>query len=192
MIFRAQRQSTAPTIDRALAAGVSDVAYPFSISETFQRNNAGKSIADSGPVVGAIARRVGKLDVHLSMGFGNPYSEPWSVSLLQNFVKRLRDLGVKDILLADTVGRATPQQIREVFAACPGTGAHLHASPTQWRANVEAAIESGCERIDSAIGGIGGCPFAQDELVGNIPTEGLHEVDPALLAEAKRLYAEYH
>jgi hydroxymethylglutaryl-CoA lyase len=179
-------------LDRALAAGVTCVAYPLSISETFQKSNTGKTISESWSVLEAIARRAPELDVHLSMAFGNPYGEPWSVSLLKDTVARVRDLGPSEILLADTIGRATPEQIWEVFAACPGTGAHLHASPTQWRANVEAALEAGCARIDSALGGIGGCPFAQDELVGNIPTEGLRDVDPALVKEAKRLYEKYH
>jgi hydroxymethylglutaryl-CoA lyase len=179
-------------LDRALAAGVTCVAYPLSISETFQKANTGKTIAESWPILKSIACSAGELDVHLSMGFGNPYGEPWTVALVTEAVARVRDLGVKNVMLADTVGRATPAQIREVFAACPGTGAHLHASPTQWRANVEAALDAGCTRLDAALGGIGGCPFAQDELVGNVPTEGLREVDPALVAEAKRLYAEYH
>ncbi len=184
-------------LDRALAVGVKTVAYPLSLSETFQKSNTGKNIAESWAVVESLADRAGELDVHLSMGFGNPYGESWSVALVQEAVARLRDLGVNTILLADTVGCATPEQIREVFARCPGTGAHFHASPTQWRANVEAALESGCTRIDSALGGIGGCPFAQNELVGNVPTEGVLEllhrpINAAVLAEAKRLYAEYH
>jgi hydroxymethylglutaryl-CoA lyase len=184
-------------LDRALAAGVTTVAYPFSISETFQRQNTGKGIADSWPVLEAIAQRAKAFHVHLSMGFGNPYGEPWNVALVKDTVARVRSLGVADILLADTVGRANPEQIREVFEACPGTGAHFHASPAQWRANIEAALAAGCTRIDSALGGIGGCPFAQDELVGNVPTEGVREllhlpVDAGLVAEAKRLYAEYH
>lgn len=179
-------------LDRALAAGVIAVAYPFSISETFQRNNTGKSIAESWPVLEAIAHRAPELDVHLSMGFGNPYGEPWSIDVVRDFAGRVRDLGAKSVLIADTVGRANPDQIRQVFAACPGTGAHLHASPVKWRANVEAALEAGCTRIDSAMAGIGGCPFAQDELVGNVPTEGLRDVDPALVAEAKRLFENYH
>ena len=178
--------------DRALAAGVTAVAYPLSVSETFQKANTGKMIADSWPVLQSIARRAPELDVHLSMGFGNPYGEPWSLSLVKDFVARLRDFGVKDILLADTVGHATPELIREVFASCPGAGAHLHAAPAKWRANVDAALNAGCTRIDSALGGIGGCPFAQDALVGNIPTEGLRQVDPALIAQAKRLYEQYH
>jgi hydroxymethylglutaryl-CoA lyase len=177
-------------LERALGCGVTSVAYPMSLSETFQRNNTGQSIAESWPVLEAIAKRAPKLDIHLSMGLGNPYGEPWSIALVKDAVARARELG--EVLIADTVGRATPTQIREVFAACPGAGAHLHASPAQWRANVEAALEAGCRRIDSAIAGIGGCPFAQDELVGNIPTEGLREVDPALIAEAKRLFESYH
>ena len=190
-------------LDRALAVGgLPAVAYPFSISETFQRNNTGSSIAQSWNVLETLQRRCSEariaLDVHLSMSFGNPYREPWSIRLVGDAVKRLRDLGIESVLLADTVGCATPRQIREVFAACSGTGAHFHAAPAKWRANIEAALAAGCTRIDAALAGIGGCPFAQDELVGNVPTEGVLELlgwprdVTGLVAEARRLHREYH
>ncbi len=188
-------------LERALTADVPAVAYPFSISETFQQNNAGATIAESWSVLQTLQRRSSaariELDVHLSMGFGNPYNEPWSVALVADAVSRIRELGVQSVMLADTIGCATPAQIGEVFAACPGTGAHFHASPAKWRANVEAALAAGCARVDSALGGIGGCPFAQDELVGNVPTEGVRELlgmptDKTVLAEAHRLYRDYH
>jgi hydroxymethylglutaryl-CoA lyase len=169
--------------DRALDAGVPAVGYPFSISDTFQKNNTGKSIDESRPVLEALYRRATasgvELDVYLSMGFGNPYSEPWSVALVTDALQRFRDIGITRVMLADTTGCACPAQIREVFAASRGRfpdlqlGAHFHASPPKWRANAEAALDAGCVRLDSALGGIGGCPFAKEELVGNIPTEGL-------------------
>ena len=195
-------------LDRALAAGgLPAVAYPFSISETFQRSNTGARIAESWSVLQTLQRRSSAaaiaLDVHLSMGFGNPYGEPWSVALVTDALARIRDLGIRVVMLADTVGCAQPAQIREVFVAgqtrAPelSLGAHFHATPATWRANIEAALEAGGTRIDSALGGIGGCPFAQDELVGNVPTEGVRGLlglptDGAVLAAAQRLYRDYH
>lgn len=195
-------------LDRALAVGgLPAVGYPFSISETFQRNNTGATIAESWRVLESLQRRASaagmELNVYLSMAFGNPYGEPWSVALVADALARVRDLGVRIVMLSDTVGRAQPEQIREIFTAgktrCPelSLGAHLHASPAKWRDNIAAALDAGCTRIDSALGGIGGCPFAQDELVGNVPTEGVRELlemptDDAALTEAQRLYRDYH
>jgi hydroxymethylglutaryl-CoA lyase len=171
-------------IDRALAAGgVPAIGYPFSISETFQKNNTGKSVAESWPVLEALHSRASRagieVNAYLSMGFGNPYGEPWSVELVTAAVQRFRDMGIRIVMLADTAGCATPEQIGPVFSACRKRfpelelGAHFHAAPSKWRANAEAALDAGCVRLDSALGGIGGCPFAQEELVGNLPTEGL-------------------
>ncbi len=204
-------------LDRALQiGGIPAVGYPFSISETFQKNNTGKTIAESWTLLEMLHRRAADakmdLNVYLSMGFGNPYGESWSVALVTETLALFRDLGIRIVMLADTTGSASSQQIREVFAAarekCPELqlGAHLHASPTQWRANIEAALDSGCVRLDSAIGGIGGCPFAQDKLVGNIPTEGVlsvlrergikTSVDekklPNILRMAQKISSEYH
>jgi hydroxymethylglutaryl-CoA lyase len=195
-------------LDRALAAGGSPaIGYPFSISDTFQKNNTGKTITESWPVLTALQRRanVAKLELHvyLSMGFGNPYGEPWSVAWVTDTLAQFRDLGIQTVILADTVGCAAPEQIREVFAASGKRlpafplGAHFHASPANWRANVEAALDAGCARLDSALGGIGGCPFAQDALVGNVPTEGVlsllnSKIDvSAVLPEAQRLQRDY-
>jgi hydroxymethylglutaryl-CoA lyase len=204
-------------LDRALQiGGIPAVGFPFSISETFQKNNTGKTIAESWTLLETLHRRAADakmdLNVYLSMGFGNPYGEPWSVARVTETLTRFRDLGIRIVMLADTTGSATPQQIRECFSVgrekCPELqlGAHLHATPTQWRANIEAALDSGCVRLDSAIGGIGGCPFAQDKLVGNIPTEGVLSVlrqrniktsveekkIPAVLLMAQKIYSEYH
>jgi len=171
-------------LDRALQIGGEPaIGYPFSISEKFQQNNTGKNIAESWPVLEALQRRATaagiELNVYLSMGFGNPYGEPWSVVLVTDTLQRFRNMGIRIVMLADTTGCAQPAQIRETFAACRqrcpelSLGAHFHASPSKWRANAEAALDAGCVRLDSALGGIGGCPFAQEELVGNMPTEGL-------------------
>jgi len=161
------------------------VGYPLSISETFQKNNTGKTIAESWPLVESLQRRSADagidLIVYLSMGFGNPYGEPWSPETVADFARRLADLGVRTISLADTVGRANADQVRETFAAVHSAlstqhsaltiGAHFHAAPHAWLDNVRAAFDAGCRRFDASLGGYGGCPFAQDELVGNIPME---------------------
>ena len=171
-------------LDRALqVGGVPAIGYPFSISEKFQKNNTGKSIAESWLVLEALHRRAkaARMDfnVYLSMGFGNPYGEPWNTKVVTETLRRIQDMGIRIVMLADTTGSATPHQIRETFTVCREhcpelvLGAHFHASPTQWRANAVAALDAGCVRLDSALGGIGGCPFAQEELVGNIPTERL-------------------
>lgn len=176
--------------DRALAArdasggAAPAVGYPLSLSDTFQRNNTGKSIDESWSVVERLARRADEtrmeFDVYLSMAFGNPYGEAWSVEQVAHAAARLALLGVRTILLADTVGRAEPNQLRATFdavAARAGAGvklgAHLHAAPDGWAGNVAAAYEAGCRRFDASLAGYGGCPFAQNELVGNIPTEGV-------------------
>jgi hydroxymethylglutaryl-CoA lyase len=199
-------------LDRALAVGgIPAVGYPLSLSSEFQRRNTGMTMEEAWSVLGSLRRRTSDagidLNVYLSMGFGNPYGEPWSVAHLVDTLARVRDSGVSIVMLADTIGCATAPQIKDLFTVCRSrcpdvaVGAHFHAAPDRWRANVEAALEAGCERIDSALGGIGGCPFAQDALVGNVPTEGVWnllelseqtETFSRALEEAKRLYREYH
>jgi len=161
------------------------VGYPLSISEQFQQNNTRRSIADSWPLIAALQQRAAQagteLHVYLSMAFGNPYGQEWSAALVVDFAARLADLGVRTLLLADTVGRATADQVRQVFEAVRGrlagsdarVGGHFHAVPATWRPILQAAHESGCTRFDAALGGFGGCPFAQNTLVGNVPTEGV-------------------
>lgn len=160
------------------------VGYPLSLSETFQRNNTGKGIDESWPVVERLARRADEngmeCDVYLSMAFGNPYGEPWSIEQVADAAARLAGMGVRTILLADTVGRAEPAPLRATFEAVAARtgaaaklGAHLHAAPDAWVGNVTAAFAAGCRRFDASLAGYGGCPFAQNELVGNIPTEGV-------------------
>jgi len=204
-------------LDGALSnKGVTAAGYPLSIADTFQRNNTNRSIEESWPLIENMQRRCdeGALEFHvyLSMAFGNPYNEPWSVEILAEAAARLESLGVRTILLADTIGCATPAQITESIAAVrarlrPDTlvGAHFHAAPASRTANIKAAWDAGCTRIDTSLGGFGGCPFAQDELVGNIPTEhafatfGAMGIDTGLkqdkLAEAvdsaRRIFEEF-
>ncbi len=170
--------------ERAIATGrVNTLGFPYSISPEFLRRNQNQTQQDSLRVlesISALAQDSGKNVVaYVSMAFGNPYSDPWSVDAVAQACKQLNGLGIRQISLADTVGLASPSQIVEtVQAAIEGSngarvGVHLHARREQAAATTRAAYSVGCRRFDSAIGGLGGCPFAQDDLVGNIPTEVL-------------------
>jgi hydroxymethylglutaryl-CoA lyase len=169
--------------EAADAAQVSYLGYPFSISETFQKRNTNKSIAQSLELVDIILDVCGKqqkeLVLYISMGFGNPYQEEWSPELLVDWAGKLIEKGVGIISLSDTVGVAKPDDIRQAFshlnASFPEVvfGAHLHTPYNDWRSRVEAAYQGGCRRFDGAIQGLGGCPMAKDDLVGNMPTEKL-------------------
>jgi len=171
-------------MERALdARNLTSVGYPFSISETFQQQNTRRSIADSWPLVGQMLERARsgglELVVYVSMGFGNPYGDPWSGEAVVDFVGRLRELGVRRIAIADTYGVAGPERIHEVLAAVAAAhgaadlGAHLHSRPDpgEVQAKVDAVLDAGVRWLEGALGGIGGCPFAGDELVGNLPSE---------------------
>ena len=157
--------------------------YAFSASETFQQRNFRQTQQQAWAVTGDMLSRAlaagMDLVVYLSMAFGNPYGDPWSPSGLLLTVEKLVEMGVQRILLADTVGLADPQTVHEVFSACSQhssdleLGVHLHARPDRWEAVVMAAYSAGCRRFDGALAGMGGCPFAEDHLVGNIPTEGM-------------------
>lgn len=180
------------------------LGYPFSISETFQHRNTNAGIAESVGRVGAIqalCEKNGKqLVVYISMGFGNPYGDPWSPDLAGHWVKELAELSVKIFSLSDTVGVARTEDIDQIFTrlipAFPDLefGGHFHTTASDWREKVEAAYAAGCRRFDGALLGYGGCPMAQDELVGNMPTERLLEfadekkalppIDPKALKEA--------
>lgn len=161
------------------------LGYPFSISETFQLRNTRKTIAQSVEVVKevqALCQEHGKeLVVYISMGFGNPYDDPWSPELAADWVEKMVDMGIGIISLADTVGTADASTIGPIFSELiprfPKVefGAHFHATPEGRKAKLEAAWEGGCRRFDGAIMGFGGCPFAEDDLVGNIATESLVE-----------------
>ncbi len=162
---------------------ISYLGFPLSVSETFQRRNTNQTLAQARTDVAAmhaLCERRGKtLVVYLSMGFGNPYGDPWSPALVAEFTAELAALGVRIVALSDTIGAATPALIsplfKELIPAFPQLefGAHLHTTPTTWQANVQAAYQAGCRRFDSAIGGIGGCPMAADTLTGNLATENL-------------------
>ena len=166
----------------AVQQSVSYLGYPFSISETFQQRNTNTSIEGSWgrtQQIAQIAKSAGKdLVVYISMAFGNPYGDPWNAEVALHWVGRLVDeLDVKVIALSDTVGVAKPQDIANMFnaliLAMPQVefGAHLHTTPTNWKEKTQAAWDAGCRRFDGAIKGYGGCPMAEDELVGNLQTE---------------------
>ncbi len=161
---------------------VSYLGYPFSISETFQQRNTNTSIDGSWARtanIAELAQKAGKeLVVYISMAFGNPYGDPWNAEVALHWTDRLvKELGVRIIALSDTVGVAKPDDIRSMFEALipamPGVefGAHLHCGPDNWKVKTQAAWDAGCRRFDGAIKGYGGCPMAEDELVGNLQTE---------------------
>lgn len=157
------------------------LGFPFSISETFQQRNANSSIAESLERVEAIQelclQHKKELVVYLSMGFGNPYEDAYSEEILLHWAKEIVSKGIRIISLADTVGLATPRQItvalETLIPKYPQVefGVHLHSSPQNWQAKFEAALQAGCMRFDGALKGIGGCPMANDELVGNMNSE---------------------
>lgn len=162
---------------------VSRIGYPMSISETFQKRNTNKSISESlneleqiGELVASSGR---SLVVYISMGFGNPYGDPYESDIVLQFTGILVAMGAAVVSLADTVGRADTDQVKELFSALakeyPAVeiGAHLHSTPGTAAAKVEAAYRAGCRRFDGALRGYGGCPMADDRLVGNVATETL-------------------
>jgi hydroxymethylglutaryl-CoA lyase len=169
---------------RAIAfRAVHSLGYPFSVNETFQRRNTNTSRTDAFirmRKINEIAKAGGKeLVAYISMAFGNPYGDTYEREEVLEWAEKMVKEGVKTISLADTVGSANPDDIAYLFSKLierhPGVtfGAHFHAIPGAWETKVEAAWNAGCRRFDSAILGFGGCPFAQDSLTGNIPTEGL-------------------
>ncbi|HXW61602.1 MAG TPA: hypothetical protein VEJ45_03315 [Candidatus Acidoferrales bacterium] len=169
---------------RALAApGVTTVGYPYSISAYFRRANANMSRAESRALVEKIqhetkaAKR--NLVVYISMAFGNPYDEPWGPEIVEETLVWLKDAGVRTVSLADTVGRASADDVARLYrrvencVAGVEIGLHLHSRPEGASEKILAAYEAGCRRFDGALNGLGGCPFAGDELVGNLPTEAI-------------------
>jgi hydroxymethylglutaryl-CoA lyase len=159
------------------------LGYPFSISENFQMRNTHKTIAQSEVILSEILNIADKSNkevvVYISMGFGNPYGDPWNVDIVGEWVERLFNMGIKILSLSDTVGSSNPGNIKYLFSHLIPKyrdiefGAHLHTTPSSWFEKVDAAYQSGCRRFDGAIQGFGGCPMAKDELVGNMPTEKL-------------------
>ncbi|CAM1370658.1 hydroxymethylglutaryl-CoA lyase [Tenacibaculum xiamenense] len=159
------------------------LGYPFSISENFQMRNTHKTIEQSIETLKeilSIANRTNKEVVaYLSMGFGNPYGDPWSVDIVGEWTEKLCKLGVNILSLSDTIGSSTPEVIEYLFSNLipkyPNIefGAHLHTTPDSWFEKVDSAYKAGCRRFDGAIKGYGGCPMAKDDLTGNMPTEKL-------------------
>ena len=167
----------------ALHPEISYLGFPLSVSETFQRRNTNQTTAEALADVAAmheLCERRGKtLVTYLSMGFGNPYGDAWNPEIVTDFTQQLAALGIRIVALSDTIGASTTATITPLFSALipafPSIefGAHLHTTPTTWREKVNAAHHAGCRRFDGAIGGIGGCPMATDELTGNMATENL-------------------
>ncbi len=171
-------------IERALAApGVTTLGYPYSITAYFRRANANMSRAESRALVEQLrkaTKEAGRgLVVYVSMAFGNPYEEPWGPEIVEDTLIWLKDIGVRTISLADTVGTATPEAVGKLYSAVKDCvagvelGVHLHSRPEGTAEKVMAAYNAGCRRFDSALTGLGGCPFAGDELVGNVATEAV-------------------
>ena len=159
------------------------LGFPFSISENFQMRNTHKTIAESVETLDAILNIADKykkqIVTYLSMGFGNPYGEPWNIDIVGEWTEKLAAMGVEILSLSDTIGSSSPENINYLFSNLipiyPKVefGAHLHTTPNTWYEKIDAAFNAGCLRFDAAIRGYGGCPMAKDELTGNMPTEKL-------------------
>ena len=169
---------------RALSTpGVSTIGYPYSISAYFRRANANMTRAESRSLVELLRRETKaankNLVIYISMAFGNPYDEPWGPEIVQDTLDWLKDIRVNTVSLADTVGNASPDLVRDLFSQVKDhvagieLGVHLHSRPDNAEEKILAAYQAGCRRFDSALTGLGGCPFAGDVLVGNIPTESV-------------------
>jgi hydroxymethylglutaryl-CoA lyase len=192
------------------------LGFPFSISENFQMRNTHKTIAESLVTLQEIldiAQGANKEVVaYLSMGFGNPYGDPWNVEIVGEWTERLAQMGVTILSLSDTIGSSTPEVIEYLFGNLipkyPNVefGAHLHTTPDKWFEKVDAAYRAGCRRFDGAIQGFGGCPMAKDDLTGNMPTEKMLSYFTSVKADtglspmsfesaynvASRVFGEYH
>ena len=191
------------------------LGYPFSISENFQMRNTHKTIAQSVLILQDILDLAHKnskqVVVYISMGFGNPYGDPWNVDIVGEWTERLSKMGVKILSLSDTVGTSNPENIDYLFSNLIPQyseiefGAHLHTTPTTWYEKVDAAYIAGCRRFDGAIQGFGGCPMAKDELTGNMPTEKVlsylttkkvHDLNALYFEsaynEASKIFKSYH
>ncbi len=192
------------------------LGYPFSISENFQMRNTHKTIAESLVILQEILNLAYKNNkevvAYLSMGFGNPYGDPWNVDIVGEWTEKLSTMGVRILSLSDTVGSSTPDIISYLFTnLIPNYphiefGAHLHTTPQAWHEKIDAAYKSGCRRFDGAIQGFGGCPMAKDELTGNMPTEKMlsyftaekvsSNINPMSFEsahnEATKIFTKYH
>jgi hydroxymethylglutaryl-CoA lyase len=200
----------------SLHSEIQYLGYPFSISENFQMRNTHKTIAESLVTLQEILDIANKTNkevvAYLSMGFGNPYGDPWNVEIVAQWTERLSNMGVKILSLSDTVGSSTPDIIEYLFSNLIPQypqiefGAHLHTTTDKWFEKVNAAYKAGCQRFDGAIQGFGGCPMAKDDLTGNMPTEKLLSYFTAEKAdtntspmsfesaynEATKLFGKYH
>jgi len=198
-------------LERALATpGVTTIGYPYSISAYFRRANANMSRDEARTLVEKLKKETGAanrgLVVYISMAFGNPYDEPWGPEIVADTLEWLKDIRVRTVSLADTVGTATPElvgalyrQVRDHVAGIE-LGVHPHSRPESVKEKTLAAYEAGCRRFDSALTGLGGCPFAGDNLVGNIATEDVLAalrqagadpgIDPARLSKALEMTNE--
>ena len=162
---------------------VTYLGYPFSVSETFQIRNTNATISESVERVKAIQEicvaKNKQLVLYISMGFGNPYGDPWNAEVVMSWVEKLAAFNIKIFSLSDTVGVSNPESINYLFQNLTPQypnlefGAHLHTQPHNWREKIHAAYNSGCRRFDSAMKGFGGCPMAKDDLTGNMATENL-------------------
>lgn len=185
-------------LERALATpGVTTIGYPYSISAYFRRANANMTRAESRALVEKLKKETAAVNrglvIYVSMAFGNPYDEPWGPEIVTDTLEWLKDIRVRTVSLADTVGTATPQLVGDLYrqlkdhVAGIELGVHLHSRPENAEEKILAAYEAGCRRFDSALTGLGGCPFAGDHLVGNIATEdvlaalGKAGADPGIL-----------
>lgn len=192
------------------------LGYPFSISENFQMRNTHKTIAESIVTLQEILNIADasnkEVVAYLSMGFGNPYGDPWNVEIVGEWTEKLSSMGVKILSLSDTIGSSTPDVIDYLFSSLipkyPNIefGAHLHTTADKWFEKVDAAYKAGCKRFDGAIQGFGGCPMAKDDLTGNMPTERMLSYFTTLKAdtnmhpmsfesaynEATKLFGEFH
>jgi hydroxymethylglutaryl-CoA lyase len=190
-------------LERALATpGVTTIGYPYSISAYFRRANANMTRAESRLLVEKLKKETAAVNcglvIYISMAFGNPYDEPWGAEIVAETLEWLKDIRIHTVSLADTVGNASPELIGDLYRGVKDhvagieLGVHLHSRPENAEAKILAAYEAGCRRFDSALTGLGGCPFAGDTLVGNIATEdvlaavakagGDAGIDPAALA----------
>lgn len=196
--------------DAVLYEAITYLGFPFSVSETFQKRNTNASIQESMSRVAEIQnfcmKNKKELVVYISMGFGNPYTDPYSEEIVFKWVNELVSMGIKIISLADTVGLATAEQVTRVTKylvdSLPQTeiGVHLHSTAANWQAKTDAALQAGCLRFDGALKGIGGCPMAGNDLVGNMDTELmlpyfedlnlLNNIDREALATCSRMASE--
>jgi hydroxymethylglutaryl-CoA lyase len=175
--------NTQGAIEASQHQAIHYLGFPFSISENFQMRNTHKTIAESVITLQEILEIADKSNkevvAYLSMGFGNPYGDPWNVEIVSEWTEKLSNMGVKILSLSDTVGSSTPEVIQYLFSNLIPKypkiefGAHLHTTPDKWFEKIDAAYASGCRRFDGAIQGFGGCPMANDVLTGNMPTEKL-------------------